>query len=243
MHGIASMNLTVLKIHGVFQQHRIGKLENKQVRRRENMKVFVYGGSEKLGEYILKQLGEKGHEAVVIAENENRAKALDHIGEVEVINAGENSFTRALDDADAIIYIASASSGAGEEQDALVDADAVMESLEAAQQQRIKRIVYLSPVRLDESDESKKTGGKDKPEEWIKESGFDYTVIRTVKRVSKPGHGKIKMTDSADEDDDEIPFEDVAAVLMETLDNEKTLRKSFGITTGKTDIKEALNDL
>ncbi len=207
------------------------------------MKVFVYGGSETLGEHILKQLDEKGHESVTIAENDNRAEALEQLGEVEVVIAGEDSFTRALDDADAIIYIASASPGTGEDQDALIDADAVMASLKEAQEQRIKRIVYLSPVRLDESDESKKTGGKDKPEEWIKESGFSYTVIRTVKRISKPGQGTIEVTDSADEDNDEIPFEDVAAVLVETLDNEKTIAKKFGVTTGKTDIKEALNAL
>ena len=207
------------------------------------MKVFFYGGSERLGDHILKQLDEKGHEAVTVTETDNRAEALDEIGTTEVIIAGDDSFTRALDDADVIIYIASASPGTGDDQDALVDADTVVKSLEEAEQQGIKRIVYLSPVHLDESDESKKTGGKDQPEEWIKESGFDYTVIRSVKRVSKPGHGEIDITDSADENNDEIPYEDVAAVLVEALDNKNTLKRTFGMTKGKTSIKEALNDL
>ncbi|WP_462421313.1 NAD(P)H-binding protein [Salinicoccus sp. Marseille-QA3877] len=207
------------------------------------MKVFVYGGSERLGDHILKQLDEKGHEAVTVAETDNRAEALGQIGTTEVIIEGKDSFTKALDDVDAIIYIAGASPGTGDDQDALVDADTVVKSLEEAEQQGIERIVYLSPVHLDESDESKKTGGKDQPEEWIKESGFDYTVIRSVKRVSKPGHGKIDITDSADEDNDEIPYEDVAAVLVEALDNKNTLKKTFGMTKGKTSIKEALKDL
>lgn len=207
------------------------------------MKVFVYGGSEILGEHILKRLDKKGHEAVTVVQTDNRAEALEQLGNVEVIIDGDDSFTRALEDADAIIYIASASPGTGEDQDALVDADAVMESLEEAQQQRIERIVYLSPVRLDESDESKKTGGKDKPEEWIKASDFVYTVIRTVKRVSMPGHGKVKVTDAPGEDEDEISFEDVAAVLVEVLDSENTFRKAFGVTTGKNDIKEVLDAL
>src|SRR5699024_9985919 len=207
------------------------------------MKVFVYGGSERLGDHILKQLDEKGHEAVTVAETDNRAEALGQIGTTEVIIEGKDSFTKALDDVDAIIYIAGASPGTGDDQDALVDADTVVKSLEEAEQQGIERIVYLSPVHLDESDESKKTGGKDQPEEWIKESGFDYTVIRSVKRVSKPGHGKIDITDSADEDNDDIPYEDVAAVLVEALDNKNTLKKTFGMTKGKTSIKEALKDL
>lgn len=52
------------------------------------MKVFVYGGSEKLGEHILQQLDEKRHEAVTIAETDNRAEALEQIDEVEVIIGG-----------------------------------------------------------------------------------------------------------------------------------------------------------
>lgn len=207
------------------------------------MKVFVYGGSETLGEYILKQLDEKAHEAVTIARTENRAEALEQLGAVEVLTAGEGSFTRALDEADAVIYITGASPGAGEDQDALVDHEAVVASLKKAQEQGIKRIIYLSPVRLDESGESKKTGGKDEPEKWIEDSGFDYTVIRSVKRVGKPGHGKIDITDSTDEGNDEIPYEDVAAVLVEVLENRNTIRRTFGVVSGETAINEALEAL
>lgn len=207
------------------------------------MKVFVYGGSETLGEYILKQLDEKAHEAVTIARTENRAEALEQLGAVEVLTAGEGSFTRALDEADAVIYITGASPGAGEDQDALVDHEAVVASLKKAQEQGIKRIIYLSPVRLDESDESKKTGGKDEPEKWIEDSGFDYTVIRSVKRVGKPGHGKIDITDSTDEGNGEIPYEDVAAVLVAVLENRNTIRRTFGVVSGETAINEALEAL
>src|SRR5699024_11426462 len=97
------------------------------------MKVFVYGGSERLGDHILKQLDEKGHEAVTVTETDNRAEALDEIGTTEVIIAGDDSFTRALDDADAIIYIACASHGTGDDQDAMVDADTVVNYLDVAE--------------------------------------------------------------------------------------------------------------
>lgn len=207
------------------------------------MKVFVYGGSERLGEHLLKQLDEKGHETVTIVEAENRAEVLEQLGAVDVIVSEDGSYSRALSDVDAIIYIAGAVPGLGGSQDALIDADEVVRSLEEAEQHGIERIIYLSPVRLDESDESKKTGGKDKPEEWIEESGFDYTVIRSVKRVGKPGHGKIDITDSTDEDNDEIPFEDVAAVLVEVLENRNTIKRTFGVVSGETAINEALEAL
>ncbi|CAM4269658.1 NAD(P)H-binding protein [Lacicoccus alkaliphilus] len=207
------------------------------------MKVFVYGGSETLGEYILKQLDEKGHEAVTIVEAENRAEMLEQLGAVDVIMSEDGSFKRALAGVDAIIYIAGASPGSGGSQDALIDAEEVVRSLEEAESNGIERIVYLSPVRLDESDESKKTGGKDEPEKWIESSGFSYTIIRSVKRVGKPGYGKINLADSAGEGNDEIPFEDVAAVLVEALENANTFKQSFGMVSGDSYIKEALDSL
>lgn len=47
------------------------------------MKVFLFGGSEELGEYVLKQLAERGHETVTVAENKNRAEELKMFGAAE----------------------------------------------------------------------------------------------------------------------------------------------------------------
>ena len=46
------------------------------------MKVFVYGGSERLGEHILKRLYKKGYEAVTVVETDNRAEVLEQLGTV-----------------------------------------------------------------------------------------------------------------------------------------------------------------
>ncbi|SOC41611.1 NAD(P)H-binding protein [Salinicoccus kekensis] len=207
------------------------------------MKVFLFGGSEELGEYVLKQLAERGHETVTVAENTNRAEELKMFGAAHVMLADDEDFTKAIADAEAIIYIGAATFGAGGEQDALVDHEAVIESLEEAERQNIGRIVYLSPVRIDESEASKETGAKEKPEEWIENSRFDYTVIRTVKAVSKPGKVTIEAAEKVKPDSDEMPYEDMAGTIVETLENENTFRKTFEMTAGDTPIKEALDAL
>lgn len=207
------------------------------------MKVFVFGGSESVGEHVLKQLAAKGHEAVTIAETENRAEELKMLGATDVIISKDESFSSAIVDSRAIIYIAGSSFGAGEDQDVLVDYEAVKKSLEEAQRKKIGRIVYLSPVRMDESQESKETGAKDKPEEWIKKSQLVYTVIRTAKRVSKPGKGMITAEETITADNEGIPSEDVAAALVESLDNQNTFKKAFEITAGNISVKEALDSL
>lgn len=207
------------------------------------MKVFVFGGNEGAGEHVLKKLAAKGHEAVTIAETENRAEELEILGAADVIISKDGHFTNAIDGSEAIIYIAGSSFGSGEDQNILVDYEAVRKSLERAQQQKIERVIYLSPVRVDESQESKETGEKNKSEEWIKKNQTDYTIIHTVKTVSKPGYGMIKAAETINADNDEIPYEDVAGVLVEALDNRSTHKKTFEITKGDTSIKEALDSL
>lgn len=208
------------------------------------MKVFVFGGSEGVGEHVFKRLAAEGHETVTVAETDNRAEALRMLGATDVIVSKKNkNFTGGIGGSDAIIYIAGSSFGAGEDQEILVDYEAVVKSLEEAQRQETGRVVYLSPVRTDESEESKETGGKYKAEEWIRKSELIYTIIRTAKKVSKPGKGTIKAAETIAEDDDEIPHEDVAAVLVAAIDNQNTFRKSFDITEGRSSIKDALDSL
>ena len=207
------------------------------------MKIGVFGGGEAVGEHVLKLLDAAGHDAVTMAETENRAEELKMMGAAEVFISESGDFSKALAGPDAVIYMPGAGSGAAESQDALVDHDAVSAALEAAQREQVGRIVCLSTVRTDEPEETKETGGKHKPEAWMEESGLTYTVIRVSKAVSKPGKGTIEAAESLDGEVADMPYEDVAAVLVEALDNENTFRKTFEVTAGETVIKEALDAL
>jgi uncharacterized protein YbjT (DUF2867 family) len=206
------------------------------------MRVFVFGSGE-AGGHVLRQLAAKGHEAVAVAENENRAEELKMLGAAEVMVSKDGSFIKAIAGCEAMIYIAGSSPASGEDQDILVDHGTVLDSIKGAQQQGVERIVYLSPVRVGESEESEKTGAKDKPEEWIKEGGLAYTIIRPAKMVSKPGKGMIKAAKTFAASTGEIPYEDVAAILVEALGNRAAFNKAFEITAGDTSIKEALQSL
>src|SRR5699024_6025127 len=160
------------------------------------MRICVFGGSEAVGEHVIKQLAAKGHEPVTMAETENKTEELKMLGAAEVIiSKNDESFNSAIDGSEAISYIAGSSFGSGEDQNILVDYEAVRKSPERAQQQKIERVIYLSPVRVDESQESKETGEKNKSEEWIKKNQTDYTIIHTVKTVSKPGYGIDRKSD------------------------------------------------
>ena len=204
------------------------------------MKVFVFGGGGDIGEYVLKRLSAEGHEAVTIAETENRAEELKMVGASKVMITTRNDFVDALAGCEALIYVSGANPAAGENMNVLVDHDAVARAMDEAHRQGIERIVYLSPVRADESQESKKTGGKQMPEELIMRNDFVYTVVKPSRTVSKPGTGMVNAGSSIHVSEGEIPYEDVAAVLVESLSNEDAFNKAFELSSGDTPIKEAL---
>lgn len=207
------------------------------------MKVFVFGGGGDVGEHVLRQLAERGHESITMAETQNRAEELQMLGASKVVVTKEKEFSGVLTGCDAIIYIAGANPIAGENKNILVDHQAVILSVEAARQENIERFIYVSPIHPDESAESKETGGKEQPEELIKQSGFVYTVIRPSNSISKPGKGTIAISSDESGEDDEIPFEDVAAVVVEAIVSQEVFNRSFGITAGDTPIQEAFQSL
>lgn len=207
------------------------------------MKVFVFGSGGDIGGHVLKQLAAGGHDAVAMAETEIRAEELQMLGASKVIVATEKDFSGALAGCGAVIYIARDNPIAGENKNMLVDHQAAIRAVEEAQQQGVERFIYLSPVRPDESEESKETGAKDELEEMIIHSGLVYTVIRPAKSASKPATGTIMAASSIGDAEGEIPFEDVAAVLVESLGNEATANRSFEIAPGTTAISEALKAL
>lgn len=207
------------------------------------MRVFVFGGGGEVGEHILRQLAERGHESATMAETQNRAEELQMLGASEVIVTKEKEFAGVLKGCQAIIYIAGANPIAGENKNILVDHQAVIRAVEAAQQENVQRFIYVSPVHPDESAESKETGGKEQPEELIKRSGFTYTVIRPSNSISKPGTGAIAISSANSGIDEEIPYEDVASVVVEAIDSQEVFNQTFSVAAGDTPIKEAFRSL
>ena len=206
------------------------------------MKVFVFGGGGDVGEYLLRKLAAENHEAITIAETENRAEELKMIGAADVCVTKDYDFVEAISGCEAIIYIAGANPTAGENRNVLVDKKAVARAMKEARKQGIERVIYLSPARVDESAESQETGGKKIPEDLIKLDGFTYTVVYSSRGVHKPGKGLIDIITSPSKKVMEIPYEDIAAVLVQSLTNKATYNKTLKIVAGNMPIEHALKN-
>jgi len=75
----------------------------------------------------------------------------------------------------------------------------------------------------------------------LMESGLDYTIIRPGLLKDNPGTGKITAGD--DLKTDEVARADVTETVLAVLNNDQTVKKSFDLIKGDTEIQEAVSKL
>ncbi|OCA84062.1 hypothetical protein A8F94_15145 [Bacillus sp. FJAT-27225] len=209
------------------------------------MRVLVIGTYDLTGEHVVKLLAEKQHETVAMAGSENRVEELKRLGAAEVVLTNGNDVFNVMSGCDAVIYLGGASPRTGESKPILIDHQLVVDCIQSAVRCGVKRFVLLSALRGEESDASGSgtTEAKQMPEELLRQEDLDYTIIRPGIPVDKPGNGKVTVAKTLMDEEDEIPKEDLASVLVEALETEKAIGKTITVTSGETPIGQALAEL
>jgi len=72
----------------------------------------------------------------------------------------------------------------------------------------------------------------------LEAAGLDHTIVRPGMLTDDPGAGKV--TAGLDAERDEVPREDVAAVLAAVLNADNTIGKTFVVVKGDTPVEEAV---
>jgi uncharacterized protein YbjT (DUF2867 family) len=211
------------------------------------MRVIVVGGSGRTGILVVKQLVAKKHSVVGTIRNPKHM--------VEVVKAGAEAALIDLDKsefddivfmmkgADAVVF--AAGSAAGETSE--IDRKGTLRTVRAAEKAGVPRYVSISSIGASTglsvrtmSDEmkdyykQKRAAGK-----HITESELKWTIVEPGELTDGGGTGKVKLSEKAI-DEESIPREDVAAVVVACLEEPKTAGHVFQLTRGKTLIKTAL---
>jgi len=130
----------------------------------------------------------------------------------------------------------------------MVDLDGAVKTIEAAKIAGVKRFIMISSfdtrreaIQAAPSSIAPYVAAKHYADEWLKESGLDYTIIHPGGLTNDNGIGQVKAAFEVERG--QIPREDVARVIVATLENDKTIGKEFQVVTGSVPIKEAINSL
>ncbi len=212
------------------------------------MKVFLIGANGQVGKHIVKLLQSSDkHELTAMVRSEEQAEQLKQSGvNVVVANLEDNveQLAQAMKGSDAVIFSAGSGGKTGADKTLLVDLDGAVKSMEAAEQVGVKRYVMVSAYKAYDRESWKESPikpyfvAKHYADRELRASNLNYTIIGPGVLTNEPGTGKVAVGEILEKTS--IPREDVARVVVASLDEEKTYKKTIELVSGETSIEEAL---
>ncbi|NHM32647.1 NAD(P)H-binding protein [Neobacillus terrae] len=210
------------------------------------MKVVVFGAHGEIGEHVIKKLKQKKYQSLAVVGKEMQMEGAKNRGADETAVFEEMRMEDFLDGGCTVIYLSDVNQKAQSDKTVLIDHDGLEETVKKAKENGVHRFIMLSAVKAHENTEEpgnpSRIGGKHKADEYLRESGLNYTVILPGKLTDQPGTGKILVSEAGRGERDEISRDDIAAVLVEAIEIENVFNKTISVTAGKKEIAEALAD-
>lgn len=188
----------------------------------------------------------RGDEPALLIRNPDHAAELEPYGEPVVVDleaADESEVARAIEGADAVVFTAGAGPGSGPERKWTMDYGGAVKLVAAAKANGISRYVIVSSQGADPDAEGEDTfavylQAKGKADEELQASGLDYTIVRPTGLTDDPGVGSVEIAERVERG--QISREDVAAVIVATLDEPATIGTTFALGPGDVPIADAV---
>ncbi|TDL65571.1 SDR family oxidoreductase [Paenibacillus amylolyticus] len=214
------------------------------------MNVLVIGANGQIGKFVVEQLAQEGkHKVTAMIRKPEQAGTLKELGADVVIGDLEGSvedLAEAMKDHNAIVFTAGSGGSTGQDKTLLIDLDGAVKTMEAAEQQGISRYILVSAYGADQREKWSESikpyyVAKHYADRALFASDLNYTIIRPGGLKNEPGTGRIAV--GTDLEPGSIPREDVARVIVASLQEEKTYRMAFDLIAGEHPVEDALGKL
>lgn len=211
------------------------------------MKVLVIGANGQIGQILINLLKEKDEfEPVAMIRNADQKSKFEEKGIQTVMGDLEGSVKDleiAMQGMDAIVFTAGSGGKTGPDKTLLVDLDGASKTIEAAENLGVQRYVMVSAIqahnRENWSEQIKPYFvAKHHADRILANSTLDFTIVRPGGLVNDPPTGKIKIAENLERST--VTRADVAATIASVLQAENTIKKSFDLLNGETDIETAV---
>ncbi|WP_328186607.1 SDR family oxidoreductase [Marinobacter sp. OP 3.4] len=212
------------------------------------MRVLIAGANGKIGQHLVRQMAGSPHSARAMVRNPEQAKTMEELGAAETVVADlEQDCSHALKDCDAVVFTAGSGPHTGPDKTIDVDQNGAIRLIDAAEAAGVKRFLMVSSMRADAPEKAPEKihhylRAKQKADEHLRASSLDFTLVRPGPLTNDPGTGRVELRSRLDRTGS-IPREDVAAVLLATLDADNTVHKTFDLLSGDDGIAESLASL
>jgi len=202
--------------------------------------IVVIGASGRTGRLVLEGLTKRDLRIRALSRDTAKASA-DIGGNYEWVQADvtqPETLVMALQDSDIIISTIGAKPGKGPDGPESVVYKGVINLVDEAKRAGTRHIIYMSSIGAGGSQHfstvflnlfmNKTMKWKSLGEEYIRNSGIDFTIVRPGGLYGDPGTQGIKF-DQGDKIIGAIPRGDVASVLVESVYNPDAINKTFEI--------------
>ena len=202
--------------------------------------IVVIGASGRTGKLVLEGLAKRDLRIRALSRDTAKASA-DIGGNYEWVQADvtqPETLVMALQDSDIIISTIGAKPGKGPDGPESVVYKGVINLVDEAKRAGTRHIIYMSSIGAGGSQHfstvflnlfmNKTMKWKSLGEEYIRNSGIDFTIVRPGGLYGDPGTQGIKF-DQGDKIIGAIPRGDVASVLVESVYNPDAINKTFEI--------------
>jgi uncharacterized protein YbjT (DUF2867 family) len=212
------------------------------------MDIFVVGGHGKIALRFERLAAEAGHRVRALARNPDHRGDIEKAGAEPIISDVESDdITSLVKGADVVVFAAGAGSGSGPERKKTVDLGGALKLIDAAEANGISRYLMISAMG---AGNPSSWSGQMRPyyeakagaDEALVSSGLDYTIVRPGSLTNDPGTNLVDIAPKL-ERRGRVPRDDVAAVMLASLEADNTTRKTFDMLGGETPIPEALEAL
>ncbi|MGI8316502.1 SDR family oxidoreductase [Halobacillus mangrovi] len=208
------------------------------------MKVLVIGANGKVGKHIVKKLMESSHTPVAMVRDPDQVPQFEEVGAETVLGDLEKGFEEAYYGVDAVIFAAGSGPDTGADKTILIDQEGAIKAVDHAKHFGVQRFVMLSSMAADRPEQGPDglrhyLYAKHRADEYLKNSGLNYTVVRPGMLTNEPGTSKVKLEEHIN-DFGEIPREDVAETLVYLLSVPRAENKSFDLISGVQQLEDVL---
>jgi uncharacterized protein YbjT (DUF2867 family) len=199
--------------------------------------IAVLGATGRTGRHVLTELSNRGVRIRALSRNIEKAQS-SVPGDYEWVYADvtkPKTLTLALQDVDIVI---STIGSTEEDNSELIDYQGSINFVDAAKESSVQHIIYMSSIGAGGAENfstvilnlvtDKAMKWKSLGEEYIRNSGINFTIVRPGGLRGDPGTLGIKL-DQGDQIIGWIPRADVASVLVESAFNENTFERTFEV--------------
>tara|TARA_R100000306_G_scaffold54193_2_gene51379 strand:- start:215989 stop:216567 length:579 start_codon:yes stop_codon:yes gene_type:complete len=168
---------------------------------------------------------------------------------LEIVEADlEKDIGHVFEGCDRVIFCAGSGPDTGLDKTFLVDLWGARKAVAEAKKQGVEQFILVSSQGADDPEAGPEKMrpyliAKHLADEGLIDSGIPYTIVRPGQLTNDKGKGRITTSLPGDPDQQKIPREDVASVLLEALKQKAPLNGIINIWQGEQSIEETLSSL